>query len=201
LAYYPIACTFLTAQKVDINNIIKHHWQQWQNNINVSQVNLVDSIDNIKPVVNETFIQHTNTVQQQIYRKLTTGNPARIYDSALSNAVFEYLTERRLLLATVQALFPTTFHKDMTIRSALTGNNAIPDLSFFKHAYDAQLNIMDLMTRGDALIEQHKPAWFNPQQQIDQNILQPTLMQFDKRFHENHASKSNESTTQSNLDL
>jgi hypothetical protein len=197
----PNRLTFLTAQKVDINNIIKQHWPQWQNSINVSQVNLVDAMENIKPVVNETFIQHTNTVQQQIYRKLTTSNPARIYDSALSNAVFEYLTERRRLSATVQALFPTTFHKDMTIRSALTGDNAIPDLRFFKNAYDAQLNIMDLMARGDELFEQHKPAWFNPQQQLSQDFLQPTLMQFDKRFSRNPAKPINDETDQTNNDL
>jgi len=197
----PNRLTFLTAQKVDINNLIKHQWPQWQNNLNVSQVNLVNSMDTIKPIVNETFIQHTNNVQQQIYRKLTTSNPARIYDSALSNAVFEYLTERRLLLATVQALFPTTFHKDMTIRSALTGNNALADLNFFKRAYEAQLNIMDLMARGDALVEQHKPAWFSPQQQLDQNFLQPTLMQFDKRFNRTPAAPKIIAKDPANTDL
>ena len=178
----PNRLTFLTAQKVDVNKIINQHWQQWQNNINVSQVNLVNSMDNIKPVVNETFIQHTNTVQQQIYRKLTTSNPARVYDSALSNAVFEYLTERRRLLATIQALFPSTFHKDMAIRSALTGHQAIPGLDFFKDAYETQLNLMDLLNRGDALFEQHKPAWFEQQRQFDKTFLQPTLMEFYKRF-------------------
>lgn len=192
----PNRLTFFTAQKVDINNIIKHHWPQWQNSINVSRVNLVDTMDNIKPLVNETFIQHTNTVQQQIYRKLTTSNPARIYDSALSNAVFEYLTESRRLQATVLALFPTTFHKDMTIRSALTGNNAVPDLSFFKRAYEAQLNLMDLMTRGDALIEQHKPAWFDQERRFEENFLKPTLIQFEKRYNTNRLSQTQSATTQ-----
>lgn len=189
----PNRLTFLTAQKVDINNVIKQHWQQWQNNINVSDVNLVDAMDAIKPAVNDRFIQHTNTVQQQIYRKLTTSNPARIYDSALSNAVFEYLTERRLLLATVRALFPGTFHKDMSIRSGLTGNDALPDINFFKQAYEAQLNLMDLMNRGDALFEQHKPAWFNQQRSYSENVLQPTLMQFIKRFgHVQEATQDTE---------
>ena len=158
-------------------------------------------MDNIKPLVNETFIQHTNAVQQQIYRKLTTSNPARIYDSALSNAVFEYLTERRRLLATVQALYPTTFHKDMSIRRALTGNAAIPDLDFFKGAYDAQLNIMDLMVRGDALFELHKPAWLAHREELNQNFLQPTLMQFYKRFNLSQPPSTELEAEQTTADL
>lgn len=178
----PNRLTFLAAQKVDVNNIIKHHWPQWQNSINVSQVHIVDPMDSVKPLVNETFILHANTVQQQIYRKLTTSNPARIYDSALSNAVFEYLTENRRLKATVETLFPSTYHKNAPIRSALTGDQAILNLAFFKHAYETQLNLMDMMTRGDALIEQHKPAWFNQQRRADDDFLQPSLVQFEKRF-------------------
>ncbi len=197
----PNRLTFLTAQKVDINNLIKQHWQQWQSAINVSQVNLVNSMDNIKPVVNEAFIKHTNTVQQQIYRKLTTSNPARIYDSALSNAVFDYLTERRRLLATVQALFPVTFHKDMSIRSALTGTQAIVGLDFFKRAYDAQLNLMDLMDRGDALFEQHKPAWYDQDRQFEGNFLHPSLMQFMKRYHRDQNIAITPEPDQDNPDL
>ncbi|KAA3647429.1 MAG: hypothetical protein DWP95_03065 [Proteobacteria bacterium] len=178
----PNRLTFLTAQKVDINNIIKQHWQHWQNSVDAGKVNLVNAMENIKPLVNEAFIKHTNTVQQQIYRKLTTSNPARIYDSALSNAVFEYLTERRLLHATVRALFPITFHKDMTIRSALSGNHAIPDIDFFKQAYQAQLNLMDMMEQGDVIMNQHKPAWLDRQDRITEDFLHPTLMQFYKRF-------------------
>ncbi len=178
----PNRLTFLAAQKVDVNNIIRHHWPQWQSSINVSRVNIVDPMDNIKPLVNETFIQHANTVQQQIYRKLTTSNPARIYDSALSNAVFEYLTESRRLKATVQTLFPATYHKNAAIRSALTGHKAMMNLDFFKHAYETQLNLMDMMAQGDAIIELHKPAWFKQQRRADENFLQPTMMQFEKRF-------------------
>ncbi|MCX7544556.1 hypothetical protein [Marinicella gelatinilytica] len=188
----PNRLTFLTAQKVDVNNIIKHHWQQWQNNLDPAKVNLVNAMDNIKPMVNEAFIQHTNTVQQQIYRKLTTSNPARINDSALSNAVFEYLTERRRLAATVRALFPNTFHKDMSIRSSLTGTLALPDIDFFRQAFEAQLNLLDMMEQGDALMEQHKPAWFDQQRIFTEDFLQPTLMQFYKRFAQKAAVKEND---------
>ncbi len=173
----PNRLTFFTAQKVDVNNVIKKHWPAWQNNLNNSKYNVVDTMDSVKSLVNEAFLQHSNTVQQQIYRKLTTSNPARINDSALSYAIFDYLTERKRLNATIQALFPELYQKDINIRRALASNEALVDLAFFKQAYAAQLNLMDMMDQGDAIFEQHKPAWFEIKPMHNERFIQPTLVQ------------------------
>ena len=178
----PNRLTFLTAQKVDVNNVIKKHWPVWQNNLNSSKYSVLDAMESVKALVNEAFLQHLNTVQQQIYRKLTTSNPARINDSALSFAVFDYLTERQRLNATIQALFPELFQKDINIRRTITGNNTLVDFAFFKDNYAALLNLMDMMDQGDALFEQHKPAWFEIKPRHNERFIQPSLEQFQYRY-------------------
>lgn len=178
----PNRLTFLTAQKVDVNNVIKKHWPVWQNYLRNSNYNVIDAMEPVKALVNEAFLQHSNTVQQQIYRKLTTSNPARINDSALSFAIFDYLTERQRLNATIQALFPELYQKDIDIRRTLAGNTALVDLAFFKQSFAAQLNLMDMMDQGDVLFEQHKPAWFEIKPMHNERFIQPTLVQFKQRY-------------------
>ncbi|MCB1583178.1 MAG: hypothetical protein KDI92_08950 [Xanthomonadales bacterium] len=157
----PNRLTFLTAQKADINKVIKSNWESWQSAIKTdSQEHLYyDEMKELKIQLNDAFLQHVNRLQQQIYRKLITNNPSRINDSALSKATFDYLNQRKLLRYITAGLFPSSYHNQTPIRSAITGSKQLMDAQFFKNAFEHQINIIDMMTEGDALFSTHESAW------------------------------------------
>lgn len=162
----PNRLTFLTAQKVDINKVIRNNWDGWLTAIKPDQVDLnyFDEMKEVKTQLNDAFLQHINRLQQQIYRKLITNNPARINDSALSKATFEYLNQRKLLAYFVNGLFPQTYHGHNGIRSGLTGSNQLMGAEFFKTSFDNQINVIDMMSLGDEIFESHQSVWINNNQ-------------------------------------
>jgi hypothetical protein len=157
----PNRLTFLTAQKADVNKVIRNNWDAWLAAIKTDQIDLnyFDDMKGIKTQLNDAFLQHVNRLQQQIYRKLITSNPARINDSALSKATFEYLNQRKLLAYFVSGLFPQTYHGHSKIRSGLTGVNQLIGADFFKSSFDNQINVIDMMNLGDEIFEKHEPVW------------------------------------------
>ncbi|WP_133566415.1 hypothetical protein [Marinicella litoralis] len=157
----PNRLTFLTAQKTDINAVIKNNWNTWLENIQdeSTALNYFDEMNGIKTKVNDSFLKHVNQIQQQIYRKLIASNPSRINDSALSKATFEYLNQRKLINHMVTGLFPNTFQSNQAVRSALTGDLRMVDADFFRKSYDNQTNVIDMMEQGDALFVQHDAIW------------------------------------------
>ena len=158
----PNRLTFLTAQKIDINAVIKVNWPQWQvssNDVEGLKLSSYDEMTNIKALVNDTFLDHVNNLQQQIYRKLITSNPSRMNDSALSKAVFEFLTERRLLTKMVTGLYPDLYLDNNEVRAALNGTKKLVDESFFRSAFQNQLNILEMMNQGDQIFNEQKTIW------------------------------------------
>ncbi|GJM06098.1 MAG: hypothetical protein DHS20C09_20940 [marine bacterium B5-7] len=157
----PNRLTFLTAQKVDINAVIRNNWQQWQSQINTdnNQFNYYDEMNEIKTTLNDAFLQHVNTLQQQIYRKLIANNFSRANDSALSNAAFEFLTHRKLLAHMAMALYPQLYANNESVQAALNGTNRLVDLRYFRNAFKNQLNVMDMMLMGDTNFATHQTLW------------------------------------------
>ncbi len=157
----PNRLTFLTAQKVDINSVMKNNWASWLSNMQSEEsgISYLDEMNGIKTKLNDAFLKHVNQLQQQIYRKLNSNNPSRINDSALSKATFEYLNQRKLLSYLVTGLFPNAFQSNQPIRSALTGNIRMVDAAFFKKSFENQTNVIDMMDQGNQLFEQHNTIW------------------------------------------
>ena len=154
----PNRLTFLTAQKADVNQVIKNNWDGWLNQLQdqLLSATYVDEMNGVKTSVNDAFLQHVNTLQQQIYRKLTTSNPSRINDSALSRAVFEFLNQRQLMNHMVSGLFPLSHNSDPQIRAALHGSSRMVDEDFFRQSFTNQTNVMDLLNQGDERMTQHQ---------------------------------------------
>lgn len=161
---FPNRLTFLTAQRTNINAVISNNWtagEQWQIKLadeNHSQFLEFDEKATVKQQVNEAFLRHNNAVQQQIYRKLMYSNAARINDSALSLATFEYLTERQLLNKMTQAIFPQ-YYLQADVRAALKGQQRLMDEAFFKAAFESQSNLLEMLNKGDELLYRHKDLW------------------------------------------
>ncbi|MFC3194737.1 hypothetical protein ACFODZ_10855 [Marinicella sediminis] len=157
----PNRLTFLTAQKADVNQVIRNNWDAWLAQIQDQSLSTtyVDEMKPIKTTLNDAFLQHVNTLQQQIYRKLTTSNPSRINDSALSRAVFEFLNQRQLLNHMVSGLYPLSHNSNTAIRAALYGDDRLVDEQFFREAFTNQTNVTDLLNLGDARMSQHQGSW------------------------------------------
>jgi len=157
----PNRLTFLTAQKTDVNSVIKNNWSAWLSNIQDEDavMSYFDDMNGIKSKLNDEFLVHVNQLQQQIYKKLITKNPSRINDSALTKATFEYLNQRKLLNHIITGLFPNTFQSNQSVRTALTGNLRMVDGDFFKRSFDSQTNVIDMMEQGDAIFKQYDSIW------------------------------------------
>lgn len=157
----PNRLTFLTAQKVDINAVMRSNWTQWQTQLNAepSAFNYFNEMNEVKTALNDAFLQRVNELQQQIYRKLITNNLSRTTDSALSKAAFEFTTHRKLLSHMSLGLYPQLFASRPTLQSALSGNNRLVDMGFFREAFENQTNVADMIIEGDANFITHQGAW------------------------------------------
>ncbi len=155
----PNRLTFLTAQKVDINAVLRNNWSQWQSSIGDQGFSYFDEMNAVKTSLSDAFLQHVNDLQQQIYRKLITNNQSRTNDSALSKAVFDYLTQRQLISHMATGLYPQKYAGHAGIRAALSGDEELVDMAFFRAAYHNQTNIIQMMQNGDENISKHQSAW------------------------------------------
>jgi len=159
----PNRLTFLTAQKIDINAVIKSNWDTWLANLktDTNQRQLIDEMNGVKTKLNDAFLKHVNLLQQQVYRKLITSNPSRINDSALSKAIFDFLNQRRLLHYMVTGLFPSTYTSNENIRASLNGKNQLINASYFKQSFEKQVNVIDMINTADDLMSQPQEIWLN----------------------------------------
>ena len=163
----PNRLTFLTAQKTDINAVLRSNWDRWQSKvINQPEENFTvfNDMVEVKNALNDAFLVHVNAIQQQIYRKLIANNLSRSNDSALSKAVFEFLTHRRLLTHMTTGMYPQLYAEKTNIRSALAGQNRLVDMQFFRQAYQSQMNVMDMMLLGDENLANHHFDWHETNQ-------------------------------------
>ena len=163
----PNRLTFLTAQKTDINAVLRNNWSRWQSKvINQPEENFTafNDMNEVNNALNDAFLLHVNAIQQQIYRKLIANNLSRSNDSALSKAVFEFLTHRRLLSHMTTGMYPQLYAEQSNIRSALAGKNRLVDMQFFRQAYQSQMNVMDMMVLGDENLASHSFDWHETNQ-------------------------------------
>lgn len=157
----PNRLTFLAAQKVDINAVMRNNWTDWQNQLNSepNEFNFYNEMNDVKVALNDAFLQRVNELQQQIYRKLITNNLSRTTDSALSKAAFEYTTHRKLLSHMTLGLYPQLYASRSSLQAAISGNNRLVDLAFFSQAYQDQINVADMIKQGDANFDFHQDTW------------------------------------------
>jgi hypothetical protein len=157
----PNRLTFLAAQKVDINAVMRNNWAQWQTLLNAqpNEFNQYNEMNEIKTALNDAFLQKVNELQQQIYRKLITNNQSRTTDSALSKAVFEYTTHRKLMSHMTRGLYPQSYASRPTLQAAISGNNRLVDMTFFREAFENQINVADMIKAGDDIFNMHQSTW------------------------------------------
>jgi hypothetical protein len=157
----PNRLTFLAAQKVDINAVMRNNWAEWQTQLNTepNEFNFYNEMNDVKVALNDAFLQRVNELQQQIYRKLITNNLSRTTDSALSKAAFEYTTHRKLLSHMTIGLYPQLYASRTSLQAAISGNNRLVDLAFFREAYKDQINVADMINDGDANFDFHQETW------------------------------------------
>lgn len=158
---FPNRLTFLTAQKVDINAVIRSNWSDWQTQLSQDPegFSYFDEMNGMKATLNDALLGHVNDLQQQIYRKLITNNFSRTNDSALSKAAFDFLTHRKLLTHMATGLYPQRYASSTTLRQALSGQQRLVDMNFFRQAYQQQTNVITMMQQGDASFATHQDSW------------------------------------------
>ncbi len=158
---FPNRLTFLAAQKIDINKVMTSNWKQWQTQLNVKpdEFQSYNEMNEVKTALNDAFLKRVDQLQQQIYRKLITNNQSRTNDSALSKAAFEYITHRKLLSHMSIGLFPQLYANRPTLQAAISGNDRLVDMAFFREAYDNQINVADMIENGDLNFTEHQDAW------------------------------------------
>lgn len=161
---FPNRLTFLTAQRTDISALLRNNWQEgeaWQQQLShekQSEYLFFDELNDLKKSVNDAFLNHVNQAQQQIYRKLMYVNTARINDSELSAAVFDYIVQRLRFEKTVIALYPDLY-TDPTVRSALKGNQQLMNTAYFSQAFETQKSLIDMLNEGDQILAQYQSLW------------------------------------------
>ncbi|VAW48412.1 hypothetical protein MNBD_GAMMA02-866 [hydrothermal vent metagenome] len=157
----PNRLTFLAAQKVDINAVMRSNWSQWQTQLNAqpNEFSYFNEMNEVKTALNDAFLQKVNELQQQIYRKLITNNQSKTTDSALSKAAFEYTTHRKLLSHMTMGLYPQLYSSRSTLQAAISGNNRLVDMTFFREAFENQTNVADMIDNGDANFNLHQETW------------------------------------------
>lgn len=157
----PNRLTFLAAQKVDINAVMRNNWEEWQSQLNAepNDFSFYNDMNEVKTTLNDAFLQRVNELQQQIYRKLITNNHSRTNDSALSKAAFEYMTHRKLLSHMTLGLFPQLYTNRPSLQAAISGNNRLVDMDFFREAFEDQTNVADMIIEGDDNYALHQNSW------------------------------------------
>ncbi len=176
----PNRLTFLTAQKADINAVIRNNWPSWMENVQseTTAMNYYNEMNEVKAKLNDSFLKHVNQIQQIIYRKLITSNPSRINDSALSKATFEFLNQRRLMNHLITGLYPNTFQANAAVRGSLIGKKRMIDADFFRSSFDNQTNVIEMMEQGDELLGRYDLTWqqdFNEVTGQESSFINATL--------------------------
>lgn len=194
---FPNRLTFLAAQKIDINTVMLNNWTRWQTQLNAqpNEFNYYNEMNDVKTALNDAFLQRVNELQQQIYRKLITNNQSRTHDSALSKAAFEFITHRKLLSHMSIALYPQLYSSRPTLQAAISGNNRLVDMDFFREAFENQINVADMINEGDANFilhqgnSQQENTWgaVNQTEPLIQNTLDQ-LQQIQTFSTQNHSS-------------
>ncbi len=172
---FPNRLTFLAAQKIDINKVMENNWKQWQTQLNANpdEFSSYNEMNEIKTALNDAFLKRVDQLQQQIYRKLITNNQSRTNDSALSKAAFEYITHRKLLSHMSIGLFPQLYANRPSLQAALSGNDRLVDMAFFREAYENQINVAEMIENGDLNFSAHQSAWdtINPNESLVHSTL------------------------------
>lgn len=175
----PNRLTFLTASKIDINGVIKRNWTSWLNQLNNQETDFsyFDEMNAVKTTLNDAFLQQINDLQQEIYRKLIANNLARSNDSALSKATFDFITHRQLLDRMVAGLYPQLLAANPSLHAATKGQDKLVDMAYFRQSFQKQLNVADMLTKGDENFLKHTPAWSLAE--FNEPIFHSTLMQLN----------------------
>ena len=160
----PNRLTFLTASKIDINSVIRSNWSNWLTQLNGdSGFTYFDEMSAVKTSLNDAFLQKVNHLQQEIYRKLIANNLSRSNDSALSKATFDFITHRKLLDRMAAALYPQLLAANPQLQAATKGQQRLVDMQYFRQAFQAQINVADMLIKGDENFQQHQSAWHTPE--------------------------------------
>lgn len=175
----PNRLTFLTASKIDINNVIKSNWDNWLSELSSQSIDFTyfNEMNSVKTTLNDAFLQQINDLQQQIYRKLIANNLARSNDSALSKATFDFMTHRKLLDSMVTGLYPKLMATNPNLQAAIKGQNRLVDIAYFRESFQDQLNVVDMLTQGDDNFLLHQNAWHVAE--FNEPVFYNSIMQLD----------------------
>ncbi len=175
----PNRLTFLTAAKIDINNVIKSNWNNWLTQLNNQETDFsyFDEMNAVKTTLNDAFLQQVNDLQQEIYRKLIANNLARSNDSALSRATFDFMTHRKLLDRMVAGLYPQLLAANQNLHAAIKGQDRLVDMAYFRQSFQDQLNVADMLIKGDENFLKHQPAW--SLSEFNEPVFHSTMMQLN----------------------
>lgn len=160
LGLFPNRLTFLTAQRTDVNSVLENNWEQGENWLakltdnSQTALSLIDEKTALKDTVNQTFLKHSNQLQQKIYGLITTANEQQ----PLSAAAIDYFNQRQLLAAETKVMFHDLYLQPEP-RQALNGTQRLADQTYFKQSFNQQINLFDMLQQAEQRMEKHRSIW------------------------------------------
>ena len=185
---FPNRLTFLTANRVDINQIIRNNWEsgdEWLlklSNENASELLQFNDLPAVEAEVNTHFVRLGNELQQMVYQQLMEDKLRRYNSSSLTAAMLDYQVRRELFAALMKTIYPDQYHQSEPLREALSGENRIPDAAVMRENFQKRVDIQAALNDFDARIDAHKDVWEWPVGDRQYSFLQPTLNKLQALF-------------------
>ena len=178
---FPNRLTFLTANRSDVNQIIRNNWEsgdEWLlklSNESASELLEFNALPEIEAQVNTNFVRLGNELQQMVYQQLLEDKLRRYNSSSLTAAMLDYMARRQLFVAMIKTLYPDQYHESTLLREALIGQNRIPDTSVMSENFEKREDVLAALNDFDARIDVHKAIWELPLRERQYSFLEPTL--------------------------
>ncbi|WP_395377650.1 hypothetical protein [Marinicella sp. W31] len=185
---FPNRLTFLTANRVDINQIIRNNWEsgdEWLlklSNENASELLQFNDLPEVETAVNTHYVRLGNELQQMVYQQLMEDKLRRYNSSSLTAAMLDYMVRRELFAALMKTIYPDQYHQSETLRKALSGENRIPDVVVMQENFQKRVDVQAALNDFDARIDAHKDVWELPVNDRQYSFLQPTLNKLKALF-------------------
>jgi len=178
---FPNRLTFLTANRADVNQIIRNNWEsgdEWLlklSNENASELLQFNALSEVEATVNTRFVRLGNELQEMVYQQLMEDKLRRYNSSSLTAAMMDYAVRRALFAATLRTLYPDQYQSSEVLREALNGENRLPDALVMQDNFQKRVDVLAALNDFDARIDAYKDIWTLSVTGRQYSFLEPTL--------------------------
>ncbi len=186
----PNRLTFLTAARANADAIVKHNWtdgEEWRDRLADDlrvKVLASNSLDDVRLLVEEKFIEHTSAVQKTLYGLLLEQQQARSEtQQALLDAARKYHLYRQLVQAMASVFITDKLLFDPAVHGIFYGSERLPDRAMLAGFYRQQIAIREANARFERYQEKAVQTWLKqPQDEAGENerkafrALDPVLL-------------------------